>query len=183
VTSSLRPRARRLGPELVRRIDGRPQWSRRQCSEPSPSRLARPSSKRPVAKHLDPTDDDHRAELIRLAHPELAAAIDAGEEIVVIGGETVNPRLHLLMHHVVAERLLHDEPPEDWLAFQAVLDHGVDAHDAQHAIGRRLVEELIGQLGPPPGHEPAPARARVRGDTRARQRRKVQRAARRRNRR
>ena len=45
--------------------------------------------------HLDPADEDDRAELIRLAHPELAAAIDAGEEDVVVDGEAVNPRLHL----------------------------------------------------------------------------------------
>ena len=131
--------------------------------------------------HLNPADEDDRAELIRLAHPELAAAIDAGEEVVVSGGEAVNPRLHLLMHQVVADRLLHDEPPEDWLAFDALLEHGVDAHEAQHAIGRRLVEELlVADFGPPPA--PAP-RARERGDRRARARRKAQRAARRRNRR
>lgn len=133
--------------------------------------------------HLDPADQDDCAELISLAHPELAAAIDAGEEVVLIGGEAVNPRLHLLMHQVVAERLLHDDPPEDWLAFEALLEHGVDAHEAQHAIGRRLVEELVAEVGPPLAHQAAPARARVRGDRRARERRKAQRAARRRNRR
>ena len=128
--------------------------------------------------HLDPADDDDRAELIRLAHPELAGAIDAGHEVVV-DGEAVNPRLHLLMHEVVAHRLLHDDPPEDWLAFDALLDRGVDAHEAQHALGRRLVEEMVGELGPPPPPEPRP---RDRG-RRARGRRKAQRAARRRNRR
>lgn len=129
---------------------------------------------------LDPADEDDRAELIRLAHPELAAAIDAGEEVVVVGGEPVNVRLHLLMHHVVAERLLYDDPPEDWLAFDALLDQGIDAHEAQHAIGRRFVEQLMAELGPPPAQ---PARARARGGPRARERRKAQRAARRRNRR
>jgi uncharacterized protein DUF1841 len=134
--------------------------------------------------HLRPGDADDRAELIRLAHPELAAAIDAGEEVVAIGGDVVNPRLHLLMHQVVAERLLHDDPPEDWFAFQAVLDAGVDAHEAQHAIGRRFVEELMAQLGPPTGQQARPAaRTRVRGGGRERERRKAQRAARRRNRR
>jgi hypothetical protein len=132
-----------------------------------------------VPLHLNPADKDDRAELICLAHPELAAAIDAGEEVVVIGGEAVNPRLHLLMHTVVADRLLHDEPPDDWLAFDALLEHGVDAHEAQHVIGRWLVEELVAEFGPPPA--PAP-RARARGD-RARERRRAQRAARRRNRR
>jgi Domain of unknown function (DUF1841) len=137
-----------------------------------------------TASALDPADEDDRAELIRLAHPELAPAIDAGEEVVVLGGEAVNPRLHLLMHHVVAERLLHDDPPEDWLAFEALLEDGVDAHEAQHAIGRRFVEELVAELGPPPRRQPAAAPpARARTDRHVRDRRKAQRAARRRNRR
>ena len=134
--------------------------------------------------HLDAADADDRAELIRLAHPELAAAIDLGEEVVVSGGEAVNPRLHLLMHQVVAERLLHDDPPEEWLAFEALLEHGVDAHEAQHAIGRRFVEQLMTEFGPPPAqHARAALRERARGDRRARERRKAQRASRRRNRR
>ena len=130
--------------------------------------------------HLDPTDGDGRAELIRLAHPELAAAIDAGEEVVVIGGEAVNPRLHLLMHQAVADRLLHDDPPEDWLAFGALLERGVDGHEAQHAVGRRLVAEMVAEFAPPTSPAPRPG---GRGDQRARDRRKAQRAARRRNRR
>lgn len=130
--------------------------------------------------NLDPADEDDRAELIRLAHPELSAAIDAGEGAVVIGSEAVNPRLHLLMHQLVADRLLHDDPPEDWLAFDALLERGVDAHEVQHAVGRRLVEELVAESGPPSA--PAP-HALARGDRRSRERRKAQRAARRRNRR
>jgi hypothetical protein len=133
--------------------------------------------------HLDPAEQDDRAELIRLAHPELANTIDAGDQVVVIDGEAGNPRMHLLMHEIVAERLLHDDPPDDWLAFEALLERGVDAHEAQHAVGRRLREELAAELGPP--REPAPLAPplRVRGDRRARERRKAQRAARRRNRR
>ena len=133
--------------------------------------------------HLDPTDEDDRAEIIRLAHPELAAAIAAGEEAVVIGGEAVNPRLHLLMHQVVADRLLHDDPPEDWLALEELIERGVDAHEAQHAIGRRLVAEMIAEFAPPPAPAHAAPRERASGDRRARDRRKAQRAARRRNRR
>ena len=129
--------------------------------------------------HLDPADDDDRAELIRLAHPELADAIDVDEDVVV-DGELVNPRLHLLMHEVVAHRLLHDDPPEDWLAFEALLERGVKAHEAQHAVGRRLVAEMSAELEPPPS---PPAGSRARGDRRGRDRRKAQRAARRRNRR
>jgi Domain of unknown function (DUF1841) len=131
--------------------------------------------------HLDPADEDDRAELIRLAHPRLAAALAAGEEVVIIRGEAVNPRLHLLMHQAVADRLLHDDPPEDWLELEALLERGVDAHEAQHAVGRRFVEELIAEFGPP-APRPEPHR-RSRGERRSRERRKAQRAARRRNRR
>jgi hypothetical protein len=130
--------------------------------------------------HLDPRDEDDLAELIRLGHPELAAALDAGEDIAVIGGELVNVRLHLLTHQVVAARLLHDDPPEDWLAFEALLENGVDPHEAQHAIGRRFVEELVEEFGPPPA-PPAHPRPRARDERRTR--RKAQRAARRGNRR
>jgi hypothetical protein len=124
--------------------------------------------------HLDPSDEDDLAELIRLAHPELAAALDAGEDVAVIDGEPVNARLHLVAHQVVAARLLYDDPPEDWVAFEALLAQGVDPHDAQHAIGQRFVEGLLPQQRPKP-------RERARGDRRAR--RKAQRAARRGNRR
>ena len=130
--------------------------------------------------HLDPADEDDRAELIRLAHPELAAAIDAGEDVVVADGEPVNPRMHLLMHQAVADRLLHDDSPEDRIAFYALIDRGIDAHEAQHAVGRRLVAEMIAELGPPTSPAPRPHR---RGDQRTRDRRKARRAARRRNRR
>ena len=99
---------------------------------------------------------------------------------MVIGGEAVNPRLHLLMHQVVAERLVYDDPPEEWLAFSELLEDGADAHDAQHAIGLRFVEELMAAIGPPPAPAPRP---RANADHRTRDRRKAQRAARRRNRR
>ncbi|HUO70706.1 MAG TPA: hypothetical protein VMU39_08015 [Solirubrobacteraceae bacterium] len=132
---------------------------------------------------LDPTDEDDRAKLIRLAHPEMAAAIEAGEETVLIGGEAINPRLHLLMHQVVADRLLHGDPPDDWLAFRALVEGGGDAHEAQHVIGRRFVAEMMAEVGPPSGDPPHTSHPRVRGDRGARNRRKAQRAARRRNRR
>jgi hypothetical protein len=133
-----------------------------------------------ASPHLGPADEDERAELIRLAHPELASAIDAGQDVVIVDDEAVNPRLHLIMHEVVAARLLHEDSPEDWVAFDALLAQGIDPHEAQHAVGRRLVEEMFAELVPP--HAPAPP-PRGRGDRRARDRRKAQRAARRRNRR
>jgi hypothetical protein len=131
--------------------------------------------------HLDPTDEDDLAELIRLAQPRLAATLDAGEDIAMIDGQPVNARLHLLVHQAVAERLLYDEPPEDWLAFQALLADGLDPHEAQHAVGEHFIEALVEELGPPPPQRHAHRRAPARQDRRSR--RKAQKAARRGNRR
>lgn len=60
---------------------------------------------------LDPEDPDERGILIRLAHPNLDEAIEAGLEEVVIGGEPMNPRLHLAIHEVVATQVIDDDPP------------------------------------------------------------------------
>jgi hypothetical protein len=46
---------------------------------------------------LDPGDEDDRALLIEAQHPEFAGALH-GEDDVMVGGETVNPRLHVAMH-------------------------------------------------------------------------------------
>jgi hypothetical protein len=57
---------------------------------------------------LDPGDEDDRAMLIEALHPEFADALQ-GEDDVIVGGETVNPRLHVAMHQVVANQLLADD--------------------------------------------------------------------------
>lgn len=62
---------------------------------------------------LDPGDEDERALLIEALHPEFADALH-GEDDVLVGGQTVNPRLHVAMHQVVANQLLADDPPEAW---------------------------------------------------------------------
>jgi hypothetical protein len=62
---------------------------------------------------LDPGDEDERAMLIEARHLEFADALH-GDDDVIVGGETVNPRLHVAMHQVVANQLLADDPPQTW---------------------------------------------------------------------
>ncbi|HTE64037.1 MAG TPA: hypothetical protein VK631_27005 [Solirubrobacteraceae bacterium] len=58
-----------------------------------------------VHEWLDPADEDDRSVLLAAAHPDL----DTGEETVVVGGQEMNPRLHLAMHEIVAKQLAdHD---------------------------------------------------------------------------
>jgi hypothetical protein len=61
---------------------------------------------------LDPSDPDDRHLLILAEHPELASAIHRNEDDVVIGGERMNPRLHITIHELVVNQLWDDDPPE-----------------------------------------------------------------------
>jgi len=61
--------------------------------------------------------------LIEAPHLEFADALD-GEDDVIVGGETVNPRLHVAMHQVVANQLLADDPPETWQTVQRLAGLG-----------------------------------------------------------
>src|SRR5687767_14157213 len=73
---------------------------------------------------LDPEDPGQRAILIRLAHPDLDEAIEAGLEEVEVGGEPMNPRLHLAIHEVVATQVIDDDPPEAFATLQRLVNSG-----------------------------------------------------------
>ena len=64
--------------------------------------------------HLDPNDPDERRLLIEGEHPEYHAALEDPASDGTIDG--VNPRLHIVMHEIVANQLWDDDPPEAWQA-------------------------------------------------------------------
>jgi hypothetical protein len=84
---------------------------------------------------LDPLDADERSVLIRLAHPELDQAIEAGEETVVVDAEPMNPRLHLAIHEFVATQIIDGEPPEAFASAERLLALGRDHHEVLHMLG------------------------------------------------
>ena len=61
---------------------------------------------------LNPGDEDDRAMLFEALHLEFADAL-RGEDDVIVNGETVNPRLHVAMHQVVANQVLGRRPARD----------------------------------------------------------------------
>ena len=65
-----------------------------------------------VLDHLDPDDEDDRRVLIEAEHPEYAAALEDDREVIGPDGSTMQPRLHIAVHEVVADRLWADDPPE-----------------------------------------------------------------------
>ena len=90
---------------------------------------------------LDPDDEDDRAMLIEALHLEFAGALH-GEDEVIVGGETVNPRLHVAMHQVVANQLVADDPPQTWQAVQRLAGLGYDWHNIMHMIASLVTEDV-----------------------------------------
>jgi hypothetical protein len=91
---------------------------------------------------LDPEDPDQRAILIRLAHPNLDEAIEAGSEEIEVGGQPMNPRLHLAIHEVVATQVIDDDPPEVFATLRRLVGAGRDRHEALHMLGSAIATQL-----------------------------------------
>jgi hypothetical protein len=91
---------------------------------------------------LDPEDRDERAMLIRLAHPDLDEAIEAGLQEVDVGGHPMNPRLHLTIHEMVVPQVIDDDPPEAFATLQRLVDSGRDRHEALHMLASAVSAQL-----------------------------------------
>jgi hypothetical protein len=94
---------------------------------------------------LDPGDEDERAILIEALHPEFTGALH-GEDDVIAGGQTVNPRLHVAMHQVVANQLLAGDPPQTWQTVQRLAGLGYDWHNIMHMIAALVTEDVYSAL-------------------------------------
>lgn len=89
---------------------------------------------------LDPADEDQRELLIVAEHPQYRDVLnDAFSDELVDG---VNPRLHVVMHRIIANQLWDDTPPEVWQAAERLLAGGHDRHDILHALAYELGHEL-----------------------------------------
>src|SRR5438093_8065170 len=80
--------------------------------------------------------------LIEAEHPEFADALQREDELVILDGEEVNPRLHLALHEIVVEQLWEDDPPEAWLTARRLLAVGYERHEILHMLGSALVPQL-----------------------------------------
>ena len=93
-------------------------------------------------QYLDPSNEDDRYFFILAEHPELIPAIrdDLGE--IEMHGRTMNPRLHLTMHQVVANQLWDNDPPEVWLTVKRLTGLGYNRHDILHMIASAVSNEV-----------------------------------------
>jgi Domain of unknown function (DUF1841) len=79
-------------------------------------------------------DEDDRRILIEAEHPELHRALRTGADEVHLAGTTINPRLHIVMHEIVANQLWADDPPEMWETAQRLTAAGYDRHEVLHML-------------------------------------------------
>jgi hypothetical protein len=91
---------------------------------------------------LDPADRDDRTFLIEAEHPELHRALRRGDSEIVVGGQPMNPRLHIAMHEIVANQLWDDDPPEAWETAQRLLALGHERHEVLHMLCSVLAREV-----------------------------------------
>jgi hypothetical protein len=74
---------------------------------------------------------------------------------VIVGGQTVNPRLHVAMHQVVANQVLSGDPPQTWQTVQRLAGLGYDWHNIMHMIASLVAEDIYGALKEHRQHDPA----------------------------
>ena len=83
---------------------------------------------------VDPGDENDRWVLVAAEHPDLHAAVDAGEREIAVDGQIINPALHLGLHEAVAKQVWDDEPPEVGLTAQRLTALGYDRHEVLHML-------------------------------------------------
>jgi hypothetical protein len=94
----------------------------------------------------DLADADARSIAIRADHPELAEALADGHRHVTVAGESMNSRLHLAMHEVVAAQVADHDPPEVYETARRLLDAGYERHEVLHMLARPIVSQIRAAL-------------------------------------
>jgi len=94
------------------------------------------------------TDEDARLAEILRQHSEYQ---DVWEDAGSLGAQEVlrdgvNPFVHIYIHTVVENQLAENDPPQTAETLEALLQAGTSRHDAIHAIGRAVSDEIFGIL-------------------------------------
>lgn len=96
--------------------------------------------------HLDPGDPDERRLLILAEHPDLAAAIERGEDEIDVGGRPMSPQLHITMHQILATQLWDGDPPEVWETAKRLRGLGYERHEVLHMLAGAVAERTFRTL-------------------------------------
>lgn len=93
----------------------------------------------------DLDEEDARLVEVLKQHPEYH---DVWEDPHSLGAEDVtrdgvNPFVHVTTHHVVENQIADNDPPQTAETLEALLEAGYSRHDAIHAIGAIVAEEVF----------------------------------------
>jgi hypothetical protein len=69
-------------------------------------------SRREPGMPPEPAHQDERTFLLEAQHPDMEGPLEQYEEMTGPDGEPINPRLHVVMHGIIANQLLADDLPE-----------------------------------------------------------------------
>lgn len=87
-------------------------------------------------------DQELRAVVIGAEHPELEDALKMGVREIEGPAGSMNPRLHLVMHDIVATQLWDDSPPEVWQTASRLRDAGYERHEILHMLSRPVAAQV-----------------------------------------
>lgn len=90
----------------------------------------------------DLADEDSRGLVLQAEHPEFEHALKAGVREFDGPDGPVNPRLHLVVHGVVATQLWDNSPPEVWETAKRLLHAGYERHEVLHMLGRPVLAQV-----------------------------------------
>ena len=108
---------------------------------------------------LDPHDEGQRRLLLFADHPELAPAIEDGDDQIVLDGVEMSPTLHITMHDIVANRILDQEDTQWWGTAQRLVSLGYDRHEVLHMLCNVVSDEVYAAMNGETPAEPAGALA------------------------
>ncbi len=91
---------------------------------------------------LDPGDAADRAALIRADHPDLHEATGPGDGALDLRDDPSGPRLHLMIHEVVATQLWEGDPSAVGTTANRLRALGYDRHEVLHMLGTVVAEDL-----------------------------------------
>jgi hypothetical protein len=87
---------------------------------------------------------DAALRLRRADASSVAAAVEHfladGRSDVTVGGQPMDPRLHLTIHEIVAAQVIDGDPPEVLATARRLVELGRDHHEVLHVLGSVVAE-------------------------------------------